>query len=84
LFPRCPEDRAQAIAEHAGERSSGRVGRTAAGRSLDPGAVTAAVVASVRHLDTPYDRLLMQGMDRDDARRQVAATIDEALAAWRQ
>jgi len=82
LFPRCPEDRAKTIAEHAGERGSGRVGRTAAGRSLDPGAVTAAVVASVRHLDTPYDRLLMQGMDRDDARRQVAATIDEALAAW--
>jgi len=82
LFPRCPEDRAKTIAEHAGERGSGRVGRTAAGRSLDPGAVTAAVVASVRHLDTPYDQLLMQGMDRDDARRQVAATIDEALAAW--
>jgi hypothetical protein len=83
LFPRCPEGRARAIADHAGERGSGRVGRTAAGRSLDVGAVTAAVVASVRHEDTAYDRLLMQGMDRDDARRQVSAAIDAVLAAWR-
>jgi hypothetical protein len=83
LLPRCPEDRAHAIAEHAGERGSGRVGRTAAGRSLDAGAVTAAVVASVRHQDTPYDRLLMAGMDRDAARRQVSTAIDMVLAAWR-
>jgi len=84
LFPRCPDDRAQAIAEHAGERGSGRVGRTAAGRSLDAGAVTAAVVASVRHHDTPYDKLLMQGADRGEARRQVTAAIDAVLAAWRE
>jgi hypothetical protein len=81
-FPSCPEDRAHAIAEHAGERGSGRVGRTAAGRSLDADAVTAAVVASVRHNDTPYDRLLMEGMVRDDARRQVSTAIDTILAAW--
>lgn len=83
LFPRCPEDRARAIAEHAGERGSGRVGRTAAGRSLDAGAVGAAVVASVRHQETPYDQLLMQGIDRDDARHQVSTAIDTVLAAWR-
>ncbi|SRR5260221_1258938 len=83
LFPRCPEDRAHAIAEYAGERGSGRVGRTAAGQSLGAGAVTAAVAASVRHQDTPYDRLLMAGMDRDDARRRVSTTIDTVLAAWR-
>src|SRR6266516_3073732 len=52
-------------------------------RSLDAGAVTAAVVASVRHQDTPYDRLLMEGMDRDAARRQVSTAIDTVLAAWR-
>jgi len=83
LFPRCPEDRAHAIAEHAGERGSGRVGRTAAGQSLGAGAVTAAVVAWVRHQDTPYDRLLMDGIDRDDARRQVSTAIDTELTAWR-
>jgi hypothetical protein len=83
LFPRCPEGRADAIAQHAGQRGSGRVGRTAAGRSLDTPAVTAAVVASVRHLDTPYDRLLMEGVDRDEARRRVSAAMDTVLAAWR-
>ncbi len=83
FFPHCPKDRARAIAEHAGERGSGRVGRSEAGRLLEEGAVTAAVVASVRHRETPYDRLLMDGVERDEARRQVAAIIDEVLAVWR-
>jgi hypothetical protein len=49
LFPGCPEERARAIAAHAGSRGSGRVGPSAAGRAFDPDAVTLAVVASVRH-----------------------------------
>ncbi|MGW8991077.1 DUF2293 domain-containing protein [Streptomyces zhihengii] len=83
LFPGCPAERAAEIAAHASVRGSGRVGRTAAGRSLDEGAVTAAVRASVRHLDTPYDAMLMAGVERRAARSQVAATIDAVLAAWR-
>ena len=38
LFPGCPRARAEEIARHAGARGSGRVGRSAAGRALDPGA----------------------------------------------
>ena len=34
LFPGCPPERAREIAEHAGRRGSGRVGRTAAARAL--------------------------------------------------
>jgi hypothetical protein len=34
LFPRCPAGRAEAIARHTSLRGSGRVGRSAAGRSL--------------------------------------------------
>jgi hypothetical protein len=83
LFPSCPAGRAEAIARHAGTRSSGRVGRTAAGRALDSDAVTAAVVASIRHEDTPYDELLMTGIPRDEARAQVRATIDGVLTRWR-
>ena len=49
-LPGCPADRAQAIALHAAVRGSGRVGRSAAGRALDPDAVRLAVVASVRHV----------------------------------
>jgi len=83
LFPGCPPPRAQSIARHAGVRGSGRVGRSAAGRALDENAVTAAVVASVRHTDTEYDHLLMSGMDRVDARARVRPHIDRMLDLWR-
>ncbi len=83
LFPNCPPRRAGAIAAHAGVRGSGRVGRSAGGRALEEGAVTAAVVASVRHEDTHYDELLMDGVPRLEARNQVRERIDEVLAAWK-
>ncbi|WP_267241479.1 DUF2293 domain-containing protein [Streptomyces sp. PR69] len=83
LFPRCPPERAREIAAHTSVRGSGRVGRTAAARSLEGGAVTAAVRASVRHLDTEYDALLMAGVSRRAARSLVAAAIDAVLASWR-
>ena len=83
LFPGIPNDRANSIAEHAGRRGSGRVGRSAAGRALDEEAVTLAVVASVRHTDTGYDELLMDGMARDEARERVEAEIAKLLHRWR-
>lgn len=83
LFPGCPEERAKAIASHAGSRRSGRVGRSAAGRALDPDAVTLAVVASVRHGDTGYDQLLMSGVPRAEARHQVRSDIQRVLDTWR-
>ncbi len=82
LFPGCPDGRAAAIARHAGQRGSGRVGRSAAGRALDEEAITLAVVASVRHKDTDYDSLLMSGVPREIARDRVRAGIDRVLAAW--
>jgi hypothetical protein len=81
-FPGCPAERAQGIARHAGARSSGRVGRSSAGRALDPGAVLMAVVAAVRHEDTAYERLLMSGVARADARRLVREDIDRVIQAW--
>ncbi len=84
LFPTCPPDRARAIAGHASLRGSGRVGRSASGRALSETAVTSAVAASVRHLDTPYDRLLMSGMARPEARRRIRAGVDSVLRAWRE
>ncbi|NUR43323.1 MAG: DUF2293 domain-containing protein [Streptomyces sp.] len=84
LFPGCPAERARGIAAHASVRGSGRVGRSAAGRALSEGAVVSAVVASVRHLDTPYDQLLMSGVPRHEARRRIAVTVEEVLGGWRQ
>jgi hypothetical protein len=83
-FPTCPPNEAQEIASHAGLRSSGRVGRSAAGRELDPNAVDLAVIAHVRHAHTDYDRLLMSGSDRQDARALVRELIDRVLAKWRE
>ncbi len=82
LFPRCPPERAEAIARHTALRGSGRVGRSAAGRALDEQAITLAVVASVRHQDTGYDSLLMSGVPRDLARDRIRPDIDRILASW--
>jgi len=84
LFPGCPPERAEAIAGHAGQRRSGRVARTAAGRALDPEAVTLAVAASVRHTDTPYDKLLMSGMSRSEARSRIQPDVQACLDGWRR
>lgn len=43
LFPGCPPKAAQTIAEHTARRGSGRVGRTAAGQSLEEEALTIEV-----------------------------------------
>ncbi|MET7390079.1 DUF2293 domain-containing protein [Streptomyces sp. NPDC005529] len=83
LFPCCPGDRAYAIAAHASVRGSGRVGRSSAGRALSEAAVTAAVRASVRHTETPYDELLMNGVPRYQARRRIASVVDARLQEWR-
>lgn len=56
-FPGCPAGRAERIARHAATRSSGRIGRTSAGRNLSPDAVRLAVIAAVRHEDTGYEVL---------------------------
>ncbi|MFI7042955.1 DUF2293 domain-containing protein [Streptosporangium sandarakinum] len=83
IFPGCPPERARDIALHAGLRGSGRVGRTAAAKVLDEKAITLAVVASVRHLDTDYDRLLMSGVPRAEARDRIRSDIDRVLGGWR-
>jgi hypothetical protein len=84
LFPGCPQVELKAIAEHTAVRGSGRVGRTEAARNLEQRALTAAVVAAVRHNHTGYDELLAKGVDRATARQQVADRIDEILSKWRK
>ncbi|WP_153409176.1 DUF2293 domain-containing protein [Nocardia macrotermitis] len=83
LFPHCPPERATEIADHAAVRGSGRVGRSAAAKVLAAEAVTLAVIASIRHLDTDYDRLLMEGVPRKQARATIRPTLDRVLESWR-
>ena len=84
LFPGCPAGRAQSIARHAAVRGSGRVGRSAAGRALEPQALELAVAAAVRHEDTRYDELLMTGVERGVARAEVRDEVGRVLDGWRR
>lgn len=83
LYPGCPPLEAEAIAVHTSRRGSGRVGRTAAGRALEPEALNAAVIAAIRHRHTRYDQLLMHGYSRRDARDAVYDAINDLLERWR-
>jgi hypothetical protein len=40
-------------------------------------------VASVRHIDTDYDDLLMSGVGRETARNQVFGSVEDVLDRWR-
>ncbi len=82
-FPRCPANEASRIAEHACRKYSGRVGRSAAAKRLDPEAIRLATAASVRHRFTDYDLLLLQGVDRAEARAQVYQVVQKKLEQWR-
>jgi hypothetical protein len=84
LFPGCPRAEAAAIAARTTARGSGRVGRTAAGKALDEGALTAAAIAAIRHNHTRYDKLLMGGYSRADARNEVRDAVDRVLDRWRR
>jgi len=83
LFPNCPTGREQVIAEHACQKYSGRVGRSASAKSLDENAILLAVTAHIRHAETKYDELLSQGMERRDVRANVRSQVDEVLAHWK-
>ena len=83
LFPGCPAERAHEIARHAAARGSGRVGRSAGGRRLEEWALELAVAASVRHRDTAYDKLLMAGVERSEARERVTNDVARITATWR-
>ncbi len=82
LFPRLPADEAHAIARHACTKHSGRVGRSAAAKSLEAEAVTLAVGAHARHRHTGYDQLLARGAERWEAREQVGGLVRRLLAEW--
>lgn len=83
-FPECPAEEAARIAARACEKHSGRVGRTAAAKQLDPEPLRLAVIAHIRHEHTPYDRLLMRHGDRLLARQEVRTRIEDLLARWQR
>ena len=82
IFPHCPAGRETVIAAHACLQYSGRVGRSSSAKALDESAVRLAVAAHVRHSETHYDDLLMEGQDRFDARERVQLKVEEILENW--
>jgi hypothetical protein len=82
IFPACPEGREHEIAEHACRKYSGRVGRSAAARSLEEAAVRLAVRAHIRHRETNYDELLGRGYFRGEARSLVSDEVGRICWEW--
>ncbi|HYC76239.1 MAG TPA: DUF2293 domain-containing protein [Planctomycetota bacterium] len=83
-YPGAPAGAPETIARHACEKASGRVGRTADAKRLDPEKVDLAVVAHVRHAHTGYDALLdARVADKREARDLIRSTVRRTLDAWR-
>jgi hypothetical protein len=82
LYPYCPPEREQRIAEHACRKYSGRVGRSAAAKELDQEAVQLAVLAHIRHTETEYDEFLSKGIDRAEARARVRSDVGMIARNW--
>ncbi len=82
-FPGCPDGEETDIARHACRKYSGRVGRTAAAKELDPEPICLAVIAHVRHVHTDYDELLGTTGDRQLARERVHLEVSDIIDKWR-
>jgi hypothetical protein len=82
LYPDCPAGREFEIAYHTSRKYSGRVGRSAAAKSLEVNPVRLAVIAHIRHTETNYDELLAGGCDRREARWEVEAGVQDVLEKW--
>jgi len=83
-YPGCPAEEARRIAVWTCRKGSGRVGRSAAAKELDPQALRLAVIAHIRHEHTRYDELLMKHGDRAAARESVRSDIEKVIARWEQ
>mgnify|MGYP002347553400 FL=1 len=83
-YPHCPLGQETAIARHACSKYSGRVGRAAFAKQLKPKAVELAVLAHIRHTETEYDALLLQGWSRRQAREQVWDKVRRISLLWQK
>jgi hypothetical protein len=81
-YPGCPSQEAEAIADHACQKHSGRVGRSFAAKAFDAEAIELAVKAHVRHKHTHYDQLLSNGWERTEARSAVTEKLDQIMREW--
>ncbi len=83
FFPGCPNGREKGIAEHACLKYSGRVGRSSFAKEFSEEAINLAIRAHIRHAETDYDILLVQGYDRYDARSLVEDKVLDVISKWK-
>jgi hypothetical protein len=81
-YPLCPEAVTHEITDHACRKYSHRIGRSADAKRLHPTVIRIAVMAHIRHKYTDYDRLLDLYNDRQLARNEVRAKVEEILMSW--
>lgn len=79
-FPFMPKDSLKIVLDHAFLKGSGRVGRTA--MVSDEKKVLLAVEAHIRHVHTPYEKLLEEGAGRREAREKVLGAVKAVERAW--
>lgn len=82
-FPRCPHKREFAIAAHACEKHSGRVGRTANAKQFDPQMIERAVEAHIRHVETDYDTQFGKGKGKREIRADLSYSIKSIMRSWK-
>ncbi|WP_299241874.1 DUF2293 domain-containing protein [uncultured Aquimarina sp.] len=82
-YPNCPEKREFAIAMHACEKHSGRVGRTANAKEFDPKMIDLAVEAHIRHTETSYDQEFGKGKGKKEIRSDIRSDINAVLKKWK-
>ena len=79
-YPGMPVSDLEKVLGHAFVKGSGRVGRTTG--TTEERRASLAVGAYVRHMYTPYDKLL-KGMGRGEARSEVRRKVCDIKAGWR-
>lgn len=82
-YPKCPPQREYEIANHACEKHSGRVGRTANAKLFDAQMIERAVVAHIRHIETDYDNQFGKGKIKRQIRAELNPTIKKILLSWK-
>ncbi|MBL4704415.1 MAG: DUF2293 domain-containing protein [Flavobacteriales bacterium] len=81
-YPNCPKNREVLIAQHACEKYSGRVGRTANAKQFDGEMIDLAVEAHIRHKETNYDNQFNSGKTKRVIRANVKQDITVILKKW--
>ena len=82
-YPNCPKNRETEIAQHACEKYSGRVGRTANAKQFDKEMIDRAVEAHIRHAETNYDSQFNKGKTKRAIRSDLKIDILSILQKWR-